>query len=358
MAEVAVGTPFGHPPESCIEIPYRDEGNGGGAFYDHYTIQKSTRRHTRISVPAGMTTSSLQEYVKTESKPSLPYGIRTSEGKLIPSTIQAADRVGLLLITGHARETERKRPQALALRDAHERQLLQRAFLQGRPVVGICAGSWQLWSALGGGLLDVKDHAWERMPAITSKGKVGFNTQMHKVGVRALSMVAGALTDSQRFVDAHPRMHVQGPLSARLPKLSTLHPAVQLTVNSVHWKAPNPATLPRGLQKGARVVIAGRSIQDDAIAPKRKKSGTGVFKHPDANTVEVFEQKTGAPLLGIQWHPEAYNRDGTAISGHHRSLLTYMAKAGDAFCAKREMLDTFEDEFEDVVSRLREVKLS
>ncbi len=364
MAESATFVPFGRPPATYIEIPYRDEGRGGGAFYDHFTIQKTTGRETRLSVPAGMTMSALQSYVKGEAISALPYGEMTAEGKKVPPMITAADRVGLLVITGHARETERKRPQALALRDAHERELLRKAFLQGRPVLGICAGSWQIWSSLGGSLKDVKDHAWERMPAITTKGKVGFNTQMHKVAITASSMLAGALTDSQRYATFHPRALPSAATgkwtagaSVPLPSLEMIHPAVGLTVNSVHWKAADLASLPRGIHNRPRVSIAGTALQDDTVAPKCKKEGAGVFKHPDEDTVEVFEQEHGAPLLGIQWHPEAYNNDGSDTSAKHRSIVRYMAKAGDAFCAKRVLVDSFDAEFDDMVSRLRKIKV-
>ena len=383
MSESRISSPFGRPLQSCIEIPYRDEGNGGGAFYDHLTIQKTTSRHTCFSVPEGMTTDALQSYVKTEAPIALPFGISTSEGKILPPTIREADRVGLLLITGHARETETKRYQSLARRNIHERELLRKAFLQGRPVMGICAGSWQIWSSMGGGVQDVKDHAWRRMPAITSKGNVGYNVPMHRVAIMGASMLAGAITDSQRYVDMHPRGQAQGAkgkqpaaaapsASAAAPSasaamtaapapllgLETIHPAVELSVNSVHWRAPDPATLPRGFKGRPMALIAGTAKQDDAIAPQNGTPGTGAYVHPEADTVEVFEQEYGAPILGIQWHPEAYNRDGTITSAQHQSIVTYMAKAGDAFCAKREMVDSFEVQFNDMASHLRKLKLT
>ena len=365
MSGSPISAPFGRPPQSCIEIPYRDEGNGGGAFYDHFTIQKTTRRKTRISIPEGMTTSALQSYVKAGTSLALRFGIKTPEGKRIPPTIREADRVGLLIITGHARKTEEKRPQSLVLRDTHERKLLRRAFLQGRPVMGICAGSWQMWLSMGGRVKVVKEHAWRRMPAITSKGKVGYNVQMHRVAIKSRSMLAGAITDSKRYVDIRqsgqarcakskqPASAATTAAPAPLLGLETIHPAVKLTVNSVHWKAPDLAKLPRGI-KGRPVFIAGTAQQDDAVAPRKRTPNTGAYVHPEADTVEVFEQKYGAPFLGIQWHPEAYNSDGSITSAQHQSIVTYMAKAGDAFCAKREMVDSFEVQFSDMASHLRE----
>lgn len=45
--------------------------------------------------------------------------------------------------------------------------------------------------------------------------------------------------------------------------------------------------------------------------------------------------------MGVQWHPEAYNeKDPKDLeSGKHRSVLLYMAKAGDAYAIKRQALE-------------------
>ena len=51
--------------------------------------------------------------------------------------------------------------------------------------------------------------------------------------------------------------------------------------------------------------------------------------------VLTFESNMGAPILGIQWHPEGYNGDGAPV---HKNLLNYMRLAGDAYAAKRNML--------------------
>lgn len=344
MAAIAIQSPFGHPPLSCIEIPYRDEGNGGGAFYDHYTVQKITNRETRLSVPAGMTIDSLESYVRSGTTHTLLHGTRTSDGKLIPPMIKQTDCVGLLIITGHARESETKRAAVLALRDVHERKLLQKARNQGRPILTICAGTWQLWSFFGGTLQDVQDHAWEKMPSITVKGKIGCNTQMHKVVITASSMLAGAVTDGGAYV------RQQHALCESSSDHAASHP-LELIVNSVHWKAPDPIT-PLSVAKSQSVLaIVATAQQDDSIVPQRNKTGTGAFKHPDAGTVEAIEQEHGAPLLGIQWHPEAYNNDGLLNSRQQRSILTYMAKAGDAFCAKRKMIASFDADFQDVLVR-------
>lgn len=361
MAETKASVPLGHPSSSFIEIPYRDEGNGGGAFYDHFTIQEISHRETRISVPQHMTTTALRSYITSGTALKLPFGEDTADGKKVPRLVQETDRMGLLVITGHARETENKRPQILQQRTAHERQLLQRAMNQGRPILGICAGTWQIWTFFGGGLRSVKDHAWERMPAITSRGTIGYNTQMHRVVISASSMLAGAITDFRRYARSKPSVAQDGAgTSAQRPELKLLdaiHPAVELIVNSVHWQAPDQNIVPRAIGGRSLLMISGKAKRDDHVAPKRSKSVGEAFKSPDSDTVEAVEQEHGAPLLAVQWHPEAYNNDGIENSAQNRSLVTYMVKAGDAFCAKRRMLDSFGDEFEDVLSRLKAIKL-
>ena len=328
----------GHPPNSCIEIAYRDEGNGGGAFYDHYTTQKITSRQTRLSVPTDMTISAFESYVKTQTQ-SLPFGVEIGEGKKFPPVAGETDRVGLLIIPGHARETETKRyAQALAPRNTHEADLLKKARNQGRPVLAICAGVWEVWESCGGLVSGVTDHAWRRMPSLNVDGSIGHNVQMHKVEILAHSMLSGALFDGSRIKST--------------PAL------LELTVNSVHWKAPNRMGAPQVSSKGLMrpiFTIAATAKQDITVAPKSKATDGAVYRLPQADTVEAIEQFSGAPILGIQWHPEAYNKFFSPCADQHRSILTFMAKAGDAFCARQRMVDSFKSHAQEIIQRLKKV---
>ena len=74
--------------------------------------------------------------------------------------------------------------------------------------------------------------------------------------------------------------------------------------------------------------IAAKSSQYDAAPANRS---------PEDNVIEAVETCHGAPMLLIQWHPEAFNIDD--IDGkYHRNILTYMAKAGDAYYWKQKVL--------------------
>jgi gamma-glutamyl-gamma-aminobutyrate hydrolase PuuD len=52
------------------------------------------------------------------------------------------------------------------------------------------------------------------------------------------------------------------------------------------------------------------------------------------NTIEAFEVMGGAPQFGIMWHPEADQQN----CAFNKRLMKFMADAGNAFAAKRNML--------------------
>lgn len=93
--------------------------------------------------------------------------------------------------------------------------------------------------------------------------------------------------------------------------------------NSVHSKAMSPKIVPPNMK------VVAWSIKRADKAPSNRS--------PEENVIEAAETCHGAPMLLIQWHPEAFNSDDTD-GKYHRSILTYMAKAGDTFYRKQEML--------------------
>jgi hypothetical protein len=178
------------------------------------------------------------------------------------------------------------------------------------------------------------------MPSINVDGTIGNNVKIHKVEIASASMLASMVSTYD-----HRKRNF---------KVSS-----SLTVNSVHWKAPNVDTMPvitemsdDGEEREVRkaLTIAARAQYDAKVAPKGKE--------PEDDTVEAFEQYSGAPLLGIQWHPEAYNNDGSEESAAHRQILTYMAKAGDAYCAKQDILESLQSEYASIVKNFHHVKSS
>jgi len=280
-----------------LQISYRDENSGGGAFYDHYRLQHITNYPTEITKHPNQGIEWFQSYVKIETL-GLKYGHKTEEGKTLPAITQnQRDQMGLLVIPGRARDTESKRSAIYALRSAHEKALLKEAQLIGRPVLAICAGAWTLWESFGGRLMDCEDHCYRGgMPRLVKLGRVGYNVQIHDVAVCEKTMLSGIVKNHQQF-----------------------------SVNSVHWKIVDATYSPGNL------MISATAEQNDEIAP-RSPHHDGILE-PDEDATEAFETKHGVPMMGIQWHPEAYNDDPT-----QHAIIQYMALAGLAFMQKRRVI--------------------
>lgn len=302
----------GTPLQSPIEIPYRDEGNGQGPFYDHYTLQRATGYPTLIG-RTGITVRELSRTVE-QNQYSLPYGDKKYSRKNIPPECwYPGEDKGLLVITGRARDTEQKRPEVYKERKEYETAAIKNALRTGRPILAICAGSWRLLEVCGGQTVDVKGHCNRSgMPRKIANGTIGYNMEVHRIQIEPTSFLAEAMgyIKSQEALAQNPNIRIQ--------------PAV----NSVHWAAPSRRNFPGYLR------VAASSLRDDQIAPELHKTGNQF--EVEANTIEAFESQFGAPVFGIQWHPEAYEKNATG-QPHHR-LLKYCAQAGETYAARQRML--------------------
>lgn len=273
--------PFQKAP---IVIAYRNEGYGGGAFYDHHALQKLTEFPTVISSPDG-SINDLKSYVKTTDY-ALKFG-QDFEGRKLPSLAELPHEEGVLVIPGRSRKNECNN-----VRTEYEAELLKQAFLRGQPVLAICAGAWQLAYSLGLDTKSVKDHCARKMPSIKKNGDIGNNMQIHQLSIVGTSFLKEALGIS---------------------------PNVTPQINSVHWKAIDEESLYKSPYK---ISVGARSIGGKS----------------EETTVEAIEMDYGAPVFGIQWHPEAYNHDGPDSSIYHINLLKYMAEAGHTYKMKRTLL--------------------
>lgn len=288
-----------------IQISYRDENKGGGAFYDHYSFQKITGMNTEITVHPKQLVGDFEFYVES-SKHTLPCSTNLLGGKKFPGiSNNQRDQMGLLVIPGCARETAKKRREVHNRRSEHEAALLKEAQLIGRPVLAICAGAWTLWQSFGGSTRDCEDHCYRGgMPRILDHGNVGYNKSIHDVQVLLGSQLSGIVKTQQRF-----------------------------SVNSVHWQVVNETGQPESLQ------VSARAQQNDGIAPKSPYK-KGCLIKPEADVIEAFETSQGVPMLGIQWHPEAYD-DKT-----QHAIIKYMAFAGVVFAQKRQTLQEMQSYFQ------------
>lgn len=303
-------------PQAPIGISYRSDGEGKGAFYDHYTVQKSTEHETRI-LKSHEAESKLHVIAKDKIF-NLPYGREDKKtSKILPSLVETWDEEGgLLFIPGHIREDKDLN------RKTFEQEIIRKAVLKGRPILAVCAGSWRLWEAYGGITKEVKDHTYSRMINLNEQGTIIYNIQVHDIKTLHNTLLSSAMK-----------------LTPEVEKVS---------VNSVHWLAPDDIAS-TALKKPDNIQALYDLLQVSARAVGNKNISLnnrhGNEMAPEEATVEAFETKWGAPTMGILWHPEAYCRylEGKKIVYHpnHRNILEYMSKVGDAYAARRRMLKEF-----------------
>jgi gamma-glutamyl-gamma-aminobutyrate hydrolase PuuD len=294
-----------------IDISYREDFGKrelGGSFYDHYSVRWAINYPTRIVASPEQNTTALQRIIREAHMALSAAGeVPDETAKIYPQiTTNITDIIngGLLFIPGTSRETYDSNPRSYQLRIRFELELIKKAKLYGKPILAICSGAWTLLSSYGGNTGPVTDHDYRGgMPRVTTAaGKVGIvnNKELHKVRVSPGSLLATIVGITNQ----------------------------EFSVNSVHWEAPLEP-LPEYLQKTAS------SIYDPAISPK-KAIGTGELMRPQ-DSIEAFEDTYGAPILGIQWHPETYN------SGPSQQVLLFMAQAGTTYHNRRTLVREYKE---------------
>lgn len=309
-----------------LVISYRgheSSKDGEGMLFDHMRLQDLTKFPTRTLVPENTSVvRNATEVFKNALKvhPSrLLFGERDENLITYPENVQECANLGLLIIPGRAKAVENE-----PIRLAHEYNIIRGALNRGQPILGICAGSWRLyeqlymwtkspnkmnvnavdlssWHNLNNTLIDVKDHSYNGgMIRLDANGvQSSYNVQIHDITIKQNSMLNIA-------------MNIFGTE----------------TVNSVHWKAVNKDKLPGNVQ------ICAEAMKCPTIHVNTRQ---GVKMNPQEGIAEAFENVHGVPLLGVQWHPEAYS-----INTSHAKLINYMVLAGNAYAAKRQMLRDLE----------------
>jgi len=286
---------------------HQNDKDAKGIFYDHYVLQRSTQHPTVISIipEKEYPFSDLTTYVRQN-----PYRIEKGtdiDGKMFPDIhIPGQEGTGLLVIPGRMRAQEYDEDRA-----SHEKHLIREALKRGQPILALCAGAWRLWDScrqleaypsyeqeIDEGLQTTEGHVYSRMMRLSQRtGDIVYNIDMHKVDIDPQSLLSRVVTNKK------------------------------LDVNSVHWKVVDQAKKPKNL-----LISAVSVTQDEGI--KVPRLGTVFSK---AGEAEAFENVDGAPILGIQWHPEAYNPSDSR-SDSHLNILKFMAKAGDAYRLKRSLI--------------------
>lgn len=282
-----------------ITITFRDEGRGKAALWDHKTTQNITPSQTMVAWGSKLPPTMFKPYLKDLTRK--------------PEVLNAnAYGQGLLLIPGRTRDIESKRPLVQLARSEFEQAILKDALRRGRPILGICGGSYELIKALGyeAPFLKVEGHDYavkhpKQDLCLNEKGKVHANVQVHTVDINTPSLLA----DAVGF-------------------------ACEMSVNSIHELAINQYSLPSDVtvsSKSRRSLIPGEPATEGSLES---------FEH--CHIVKTRYEKTimtyGAPTMGVQWHIEAYETKHDESEPQYR-LFNYMVKAGVAYDAKQAMLE-------------------
>ena len=297
-----------------VIISYRDDRGKRmhGAFYDHYLVRHITQHPTKITMPISQKITYLQEFIKNSTF-ALGIGDHLGQRQTPDVMTDPTQERGLLFIPGRShQETDTER-------EAHEKELIANAIKRGQPVLAICGGARRLWEVFGGKNTTVKDHLYSSMPYILTSGAMGNNKQIHRIKIEPKSILSAG-------------MYGKSPKS------------IPVMVNSIHWEAPDAEHLQTVLTDSekdktqTRLDITARSVLAQDIAVKSRR---GDELNSQLDTVEAFEARYGAPIMGVQWHPEAYYLEDHVEAKYHVSLIQYMAKAGDAYRSRCHVLDTF-----------------
>jgi gamma-glutamyl-gamma-aminobutyrate hydrolase PuuD len=170
-----------------------------------------------------------------------------------------------------------------------EHRSIADARLHGKPVLAVCAGSWRLGEAYGGYTetlagSELKKH---HRPG-EDTWKVG-----HDINITTPhTNLGGTMPKKNEHKDNGQ------PSTPRDDKLGW--------VNSTHWasvKANKDGTLTRAPEIPTPAPGL-RELQNQSKLPTTPDELT--VTAASGGKVEAFETRHGAPVIGVQWHPEAY----------------------------------------------------
>ncbi|MCA1325614.1 gamma-glutamyl-gamma-aminobutyrate hydrolase family protein [Herbaspirillum sp. alder98] len=363
-------------PQTPIYIANRDDASGGGRDWDHKTIQALSGRETvAVASPRqrDLEIELANQYADSKGIPrkqfawfntrKLPFPVnqpgvnengRSGEGLLVVPggpTSMSREVLGQPGVPGSAHGEQGAslryppktgRENSTRERANHQANLLRQARNTGQPTLGICGGSWHLAAAFGGNTVTSPEFEARHTADMPSLIPVARPNAEPAMGV------------AHGTIMQHPVTVEAGSLLADAMKLSG--EGLDINANSVHWAE----VLSKPGSHGETVAIAGTdpmsALQTDALL---KVTARVRSDNPGEATIEGFEARHGAPVVGVQHHPEALAGIPTMLPGtvasstfdnanyHHEreaaeALFDYMAAAGDAFSARRNMTRDFE----------------
>ncbi len=331
-----------------IAIPYRGHQtklDAKGMVFDHMRVQLMTNFPTRAVMPENLDiVKQSWRLFRAELKQhpaALRYGKVTDRGIVYPPGVRSSCQEGLLLIPGRARKVEKE-----PIRLEHEYRLIRKALNRGQPMFGICGGALRIWEQ---SLIwtiwpdDLREDSreladWHERSTLIEVTDHVYNGGMVRLGTTGTKAVCNVQIHDVRFERDSWTKKI---LFESVPRRQK-----RLTVNSVHSSALNPERVPLNLR------VSGWAVQNPSISFHTRRQ---TEMDPQEDTVEAFESVAGAPIVGLQWHPEAYNHDEEG-GKPHEDLLKYMAKAGNAYLAKRKVLIEFKAKINDQAKKIVKAK--
>lgn len=285
-----------------IAVSYRDEGHGKGAFYDHLTLRNITGWQTKLVTSKALPTIKFGSYINLRQAEKR-YGLPLNP-TLPDECCNYAEEAAFIFLPGYTRASDKNQPESHIERIKFEQELIRKAKYRGQPVLAVCAGSWTLWQAYGGEIKAVKDHNYGgAMPRLSkSSAKICNNKMIHDVKTKVGSFIHHAMFAKSKHN--------------------------QTAVNSVHWQAVDA----KSISKTDNLCISAQSKKNVAIAPNSRQKK----KMQPEHCVEAFETIHGVPMLGVQWHPEAFNPKDKNASPHH-GIFEALKIAGKTYNNRRKL---------------------
>ncbi len=288
-------------------ISYREDGHGKGAFFDHFAVRKMTGWISNIIAAPNADTTTLASYINYRAGNN-KYGLPANENLPEQANDYGID-AAFIFIPGYSRESDKQKSPIHTARLGNEALLIRKAIYRGQPILAVCAGSWTLWQAYGGDLIQVNDHNYGGgMPRLSADSAgVCNNKMLHRVRPKAGTLLAQAMSKQPETIQDIP-------------------------VNSTHWQALDPQS--KLISKNVQVNAC--SIKDNNLAPNSRQ---GLQINPDY-CVEGFETIHGVPMIAVQWHPEAFNPDQHTAKPH-QGIFKVIQDAGLTYLNRRKLNNEF-----------------
>lgn len=314
-----------------VLIPYRGSGEkcAKGIFFDHAVMRKmkvDTKVVVRNNNEMEVYEKQLSQYLK-ENPVGLPCCDHDVEcnGVKIPSVVtidelQNAINVqlcGLLFLPGWQGE-------CLEDRKELDQFLITNALNRGQPILAVCAGCWNLMHFGSEFLLktqinreavtvQVTGHSANKMVSISgNNGHIINNTPIHAVQVHTDNLLLNVI------------------------------PNGQYNVNSIHKEAVNREFINEGCWNVWATSVGDSTCRNRDGSVKHDRHNNEI--NSQGNVVEAFEcTKYGIPIIGVQWHAEAYaeqksNKQENNISN---DLVKFMINAGTKYKTVNELKEKF-----------------